>query len=48
MAAGRALVEKLAPEPQKKPTRFSIFFIGDPKGGTLDVRPVPTVLTERG
>lgn len=48
VAAGRALVEKLGPEPQKRPVRFSIFFIGDPSGGTLDVRPVPTVLTGRG
>lgn len=48
VAAGRALVEKLPPGPRKKPVRFSIFFIGDPSRGTLDVRAVPTVLTGRG
>lgn len=48
VAAGRALIEKLNPEPQSKPTTFRIFFIGDPAGGKLDVTPVPTVLKEGG
>lgn len=42
VAAGRALIERLDPEPQKKPTVFRIFFIGDPKGASLDVRAVPS------
>lgn len=46
VAAGRALVEKLNPEPQAKPTTFSIFLIGDPAGGKPNVRPYPTVLKE--
>ena len=45
VAAGRALIERLAPEPQKKPTVFRIFFIGDPKGGKLSLQAEPTVLT---
>lgn len=42
VAAGRALIERLDPEPQRKPTVFRIFFIGDPKGASLDVRAVPS------
>jgi hypothetical protein len=45
VAAGRAIIEKLDPEPQKKPTVFRIYMIGDPKGAQLDVRPVPTTFT---
>lgn len=46
VAAGRALIDKLKPEPQKQPTVFDIFFIGDPAGGKLSVTPLPTVLKE--
>jgi hypothetical protein len=45
VAAGRALIEKLDPEPQKKPTVFRIFFVGNPKGARLDVRAVPSTFT---
>ncbi len=48
VAAGRALIERLDPEPQKKPTVFRIFFIGDPKGGTLSLEAEPTVLRAEG
>lgn len=48
VAAGRAIIERLNPEPQSRPTVFRIFFIGDPTGGKLDVVPVPTVLKEGG
>lgn len=45
VAAGRAIVEKLAPTlPGKKPTSFTVFFIGDPKGARLDCAAPPTVL----
>lgn len=47
VAAGRAIIERLDPEPQSKPTIFRIFFVGDPKGAKLDVQPVPTVLEGR-
>jgi hypothetical protein len=42
VAAGRALIERLDPEPQKKPTVFRIYFIGDPSGAALDVRAIPS------
>jgi hypothetical protein len=45
VAAGRALIEKLDPEPQKKPTVFRIFFVGNPKGAQLDVRAYPSTFT---
>lgn len=45
VAAGRAIIERSDPEPQKKPTVFRIYFIGNPKGARLDVRPVPTTFT---
>ncbi len=48
VAAGRALIERLNPEPQKKPTIFRIFFIGKPKGGKLSLEPEPTVLRAEG
>lgn len=47
IAAGRAIIERLDPAPQPKPTVFRIFFVGDPRGATLDVRPAPTVLEGR-
>jgi hypothetical protein len=46
VAAGRAIVPRLMPAPTKKPTRFRIFFIGDPRGAQLRVTAVPTVLTK--
>ncbi|HEX6391333.1 MAG TPA: hypothetical protein VFZ89_17855 [Solirubrobacteraceae bacterium] len=45
VAAGRALIDKLDPEPQKRPTIFRIFFVGDPRGADLDVRAVPSTFT---
>jgi hypothetical protein len=45
VAAGRAIVELLNPEPQKKPTIFRIFFVGNPKGAQLDVHAVPSTFT---
>jgi hypothetical protein len=45
VAAGRAIVDKLAPTaPGKKPTTFTVFFIGDPKGASLECAAPPTVL----
>ncbi len=46
VAAGRAIVEKLLPAPTKKPVFYKIFFIGNPKGATLQVHVAPTVLQE--
>ncbi len=45
VAAGRAIIDRLNPEPQKKPVIFRIFFVGDPKGAELDVRAVPSTFT---
>jgi hypothetical protein len=45
IAAGRAIVDKLPPAAQqKKPTFFTVYFIGDPKGARLDCAAPPTVL----
>lgn len=44
VAAGRAIVEKLAPAPTPKPVTFRVYFIGDPKGGALSCAAPPTVL----
>lgn len=46
VAAGRAIIEKLDPEPQRKPTRFRVFFIGDPRGADLRLTVAPTILQE--
>jgi hypothetical protein len=35
VAAGRGVVERLAPAPTRKPVRFTIYFIGDPAGARL-------------
>lgn len=43
-AAGRALVEQVAPEPQRDPAPFRIYLVGDPDGGELVVRAHPTVV----
>jgi len=44
VAAGRGLVARLPPAPTKKPIRFTVFFIGDPRQGTLQLEAPPTVL----
>jgi hypothetical protein len=46
VAAGRAIIEKLAPAPTKKPVFYKIFFIGNPKGAQLQVAAAPTILQE--
>lgn len=48
VAGGRALIERLNPEPQKRPTVFRIFFIGNAKGGKLSLEAEPTVLQAEG
>jgi hypothetical protein len=46
LAAGRSVVEKLDPAATaKKPTTFTVFFIGDPKQAKLDCAAPPTVLS---
>jgi hypothetical protein len=44
VAAGRAVVDKLSPSPTPKPIRFSVYFIGNPAGATLDFSVPPVVL----
>jgi hypothetical protein len=44
VAAGRAVVDKLPPAPTPKPTRFSVYFIGNPQGARLSFSAPPTVL----
>jgi hypothetical protein len=43
VAAGRAIVDRLPPA-GAKPTKFSVFFIGNPKGAKLTFSAPPTVL----
>jgi hypothetical protein len=43
VAAGRAIVDRLAPE-GAKPTTFTVFFIGDPRGTALRCAAPATVL----
>jgi hypothetical protein len=46
LAAGRAVVDRLAPAAEsKKPTTFTVFFIGDPKQAKLTCTAPPTVLS---
>jgi hypothetical protein len=46
LAAGRGIVDRLAPAAgAKKPTTFTVFFIGDPKGAAVDCAAPPTVLS---
>lgn len=46
VAAGRAVVEKLDPfATTRKPTRFTVFFIGDPTSSKLGCSAPPTVLS---
>lgn len=44
VAAGRAVVEKLPAGEPKKPIRFSVYFIGNPAGATLDFSVPPVAL----
>lgn len=44
VAAGRAVIEKLPPSPTDKPVEFSVYFIGNPAGATLDFTVPPVVL----
>jgi hypothetical protein len=45
VAAGRAVIDKLGPAAQaKKPTSFTVYFIGDPRGAKLSFAAPPTVL----
>ena len=44
VAAGRAVVDKLAPAPTPKPIRFSIYFIGNPTGAKLSFSVPPVNL----
>lgn len=46
LAAGRAIVDRLAPAAEsKKPTTFTVFFIGDPRQARLACTAPPTVLS---
>lgn len=45
VAAGRAVIDRLEPHPTPKPVRFSIYFIGDPRGAELDVFVPPVNLS---
>ncbi|WCB92902.1 hypothetical protein DSM104299_01602 [Baekduia alba] len=48
-AAGRAVIDRLEPAKDlKKPTTFTVFFIGDPKQARLACAAPPTVLEEGG
>jgi hypothetical protein len=44
VAAGRAVVDKLAPAPTPKPIRFSVYFIGNPTGAKLSFSVPPVNL----
>ena len=44
-AAGRSIIERLQPAPTPKPTRFRVYFIGNPKGGAMKCIAPPTTLT---
>ena len=44
-AAGRAIIERLQPAPTKKPNLFRVYFIGNPKGGSMKCVAPPTTLT---
>lgn len=48
VAAGRSIVEKLLPAPTPKPVSFRVYFIGNPKRGTLTCVAPPTVLPGGG
>lgn len=44
IAAGRGVIDKLPPGEPRKPIRFSVYFIGNPAGGTLDFEVPPVAL----
>jgi hypothetical protein len=44
VAAGRAIVPKLPAGPKAKPVHLTVFFIGDPRRGTLQLEAAPTTL----
>jgi hypothetical protein len=44
VAAGRAVVDKLPPGEPRKPIGFTVYFIGNPAGGTLDFTVPPVAL----
>ncbi|UGS35181.1 hypothetical protein [Capillimicrobium parvum] len=45
VAAGRAVIDRLDPDPTPKPVHFTIYFIGDPTGAQLDVFAPPVTLS---
>jgi hypothetical protein len=45
VAGGRGIVERLRTD---KPSRFTVFFIGDPRGGQVLLSAPPTALTAKG
>jgi hypothetical protein len=45
VAAGRGVLERLAPAPTKKPVRFTVYFIGDPAGAQLSFYAPPVTLS---
>jgi hypothetical protein len=46
LAAGRGIVDRLAPAAElKKPTTFTVFFIGDPRSARVTCSAPPTVLS---
>jgi hypothetical protein len=46
LAAGRGIVDRLAPAADsRKPTTFTVFFIGDPKGARVACAAPSTVLS---
>lgn len=44
VAAGRAIIDRVPPGVQKKPIRWRVYFIGNPKGAKLELSAPPTVL----
>lgn len=49
VAAGRALVERVDPDPTPKPVVFRILLAGaNPRGGEIEAVPVPTTFTPEG
>jgi len=44
IAAGRGVIDRLAPTGGRRPAPFTVFFIGDPKGAQLHCAAPPTVL----
>lgn len=44
IAAGRAIIDRLAPAPTPKPVLFRVYFIGNPKGGQVQCISPPTTL----